>query len=101
MNKNFRATLLAALLVTVSLATVYIVRTPNRTVPVPVAPPTPTAAVPVPKVIDPYIRTQQPQMLTYEELVSLGKSRKVSTDLESKVHAITTTPFLSNEAYYR
>lgn len=39
-------------------------------------------------------------MLTYDELVALGTSNKVSAGLGDKLHAITTTPFLSNEAFY-
>ncbi|HSV27812.1 MAG TPA: peptidoglycan-binding domain-containing protein, partial [Sedimentisphaerales bacterium] len=48
-----------------------------------------------------YVRLQQPKMLTYDDLLALGRSDKVSSGLENKLHAITTTPFLSNEAYYR
>jgi hypothetical protein len=47
-----------------------------------------------------YIRLQQPEMLTYDELVALGKSNKDSGGLGGKLRAMTTTPFISNEAYY-
>ena len=47
-----------------------------------------------------YVRLQQPKMLTYDELVTLGTNDKVSSELGDKLHAITTTPFISNEAYY-
>ena len=47
-----------------------------------------------------YVRLQQPRMLTYNELVALGTSDEVSGGLRDKLHAITTTPFLSNEASY-
>jgi hypothetical protein len=48
-----------------------------------------------------YVRLQQPTLFTYQELVTLGTSDKVSGTLGDKLLAITTTPFLSNEAYYR
>jgi endonuclease/exonuclease/phosphatase family metal-dependent hydrolase len=47
-----------------------------------------------------YVRLRQPEMLTYDELVALGTSDQVSGELGDKLHAITTTPFISNEAYY-
>ena len=47
-----------------------------------------------------YVRLQQPRMLTYDDLLALGTSDKLSVELGDKLHAITTTPFLSNEAYY-
>jgi len=39
-------------------------------------------------------------MLTYDELVTLGTNDKLSEELRDKLHSITTTPFVSNEAYY-
>ncbi len=47
-----------------------------------------------------YVRLQQPRMLTYDELVALGTGNKFSDELRDKLHSVTTTPFLSNEAYY-
>jgi len=47
-----------------------------------------------------YIRYQQPVMFTYEELVELSRNDKLDSQLKSKLDAITTTPFVSNEAYY-
>jgi endonuclease/exonuclease/phosphatase family metal-dependent hydrolase len=40
-------------------------------------------------------------MLTYDDLVALGTGKKFSDGLGDRLHDITTTPFLSNEAYYR
>ena len=48
-----------------------------------------------------YVRLQQPTLFTYQELVTLGTTDTLTGRLEDKLHAITTTPFLSNEAYYR
>ncbi len=48
-----------------------------------------------------YVRLHGPEMLTYDELVTLGASDKPGAGLEDKLQALTTTPFLSNEAYYR
>jgi len=48
-----------------------------------------------------YVRLQQPAMLTYNDLLALGTSDKTSGVLGKKLHAIMTTPFLSNEAYYQ
>ena len=48
-----------------------------------------------------YVRLQQPELITYPELVTLGTADTVSGRLGDKLHAITTTPFLSNQAYYR
>lgn len=56
--------------------------------------------IPLPEDIRSYVRLQQPNMLTYDELVALGTSDEVSGGLRDKLHAITTTPFLSNEASY-
>jgi endonuclease/exonuclease/phosphatase family metal-dependent hydrolase len=48
-----------------------------------------------------YVRFRQPSMFTYDELVTLGTSDKISRKLGAKLRTITTTPFVSNEAYYR
>jgi endonuclease/exonuclease/phosphatase family metal-dependent hydrolase len=47
-----------------------------------------------------YVREAAPEMLTYEELVELSQQKNVRPDLANKLHAITTTPFVSNEAYF-
>ena len=39
--------------------------------------------------------------LTYEELVALSEDTEFEPELSEKLRAITTTPFISNEAYYR
>jgi endonuclease/exonuclease/phosphatase family metal-dependent hydrolase len=57
--------------------------------------------IPVSKEAGNYVRLQQPTMLTYDELVALGKNNKIDGGLRGKLHTITTTPFISNEAYYR
>ncbi len=46
-----------------------------------------------------YVRLQGPEMLTYDELVTLGASDEPGAGLEDKLQALTTTPFVSNEAY--
>ena len=48
-----------------------------------------------------YVRLQQPELFTYAELVTLGTADTISGRLGDRLHAITTTPFLSNQAYYR
>lgn len=48
-----------------------------------------------------YVRLQQPELFTYAELVTLGTADTISGRLGDKLHAIATTPFLSNQAYYR
>jgi endonuclease/exonuclease/phosphatase family metal-dependent hydrolase len=60
-----------------------------------------TSSTSQPNKAESYVRLQQPAMLTYDELVTLGTSDQVSGKLADKLHAITTKPFLSNEAYYR
>ena len=48
-----------------------------------------------------YVQLQQPRVFAYAELVTLGTVDTISGRLGDKLHAITTTPFLSNQAYYR
>ena len=48
-----------------------------------------------------YVRYSQPGMFTYEELLALGEDKDFEPSLAKKLEAITTTPFVSNEAYYR
>ena len=48
-----------------------------------------------------YIRYSAPEMFTYAELVSLSQDNPIEQKLSQKLEALRTTPFLSNEAYYR
>jgi hypothetical protein len=50
---------------------------------------------------DTYVRLQQPEMFTYEELLVLGATDHVSGTVGDKLRTLTATPFISNEAYYR
>src|SRR3972149_464579 len=86
MKKTSIATILIVFLIAAGLVTLYITqsRKIKETIP-------PTEI---------YVRLQQPRMLTYDELVVLGTSNQFSDELRDKLHSITTTPFLSNEAYY-
>ena len=49
---------------------------------------------------DPYTRTSQPAMLNYQELAALGEQETVDPALAAKLHALLTTPFINNEAYF-
>jgi endonuclease/exonuclease/phosphatase family metal-dependent hydrolase len=82
MKKNSIATILVVALIAAGLVTLYIIQSRKR------------------KETISYVQLQQPRMLTYDELVALGTSNKLSDELREKLHSITTTPFLSNEAYY-
>src|SRR4051794_12525781 len=48
-----------------------------------------------------YVRTSGPQVLSFPELVLLGEQDKISSELQKKLTALLTTPFVSNEAFYR
>ena len=48
-----------------------------------------------------YVRNSRPNLLSYDELVQLSLTEKLSPELEKKLHAVTTTPFINNEAYFR
>lgn len=48
-----------------------------------------------------YTRYSSPEMFSYEDLVALSQDQQFEPDLAEKLKRITTTPFLSNEAYYR
>ncbi|MCZ6879244.1 MAG: endonuclease/exonuclease/phosphatase family protein, partial [Acidobacteria bacterium] len=48
-----------------------------------------------------YTRYLAPEMFTYEELLLLSQDQELKPDLAEKLKRMTTTPFLSNEAYYR
>ena len=47
-----------------------------------------------------YTKESGPELFTYEELVQLGSPNPMSPQLTEKLRVITTTPFISNEAYY-
>ncbi len=46
-----------------------------------------------------YVRESIPTLFTYDELVHLGQDQELSPELAEKLHVITTTPFVNNEAY--
>jgi endonuclease/exonuclease/phosphatase family metal-dependent hydrolase len=46
-----------------------------------------------------YTRDSRPNLFTYDELVELGAKTEMSPALAEKLHALTTTPFVNNEAY--
>jgi endonuclease/exonuclease/phosphatase family metal-dependent hydrolase len=47
-----------------------------------------------------YIRSSQPPLLNYQELVTLGDQETVDPVLAAKLHTLLTTPFVNNEAYF-
>jgi len=47
-----------------------------------------------------YVRDSEPQLFSYDELVQLGLNQPLSPELAAKLHVVTTTPFINNEAYY-
>ncbi len=47
-----------------------------------------------------YVRSSQPPLLTYQELVTLGEQETVDPALAAKLHTLLTTPFVNNEAYF-
>jgi len=46
-----------------------------------------------------YTRDSGPELFSYDELVQLGASPEMSPELAAKLHVVTTTPFVNNEAY--
>ena len=48
-----------------------------------------------------YTKDSGPDLFTYDELVQLGSAEALSPKLADKLHVVTTTPFINNEAYYR
>jgi endonuclease/exonuclease/phosphatase family metal-dependent hydrolase len=48
-----------------------------------------------------YVRDSRPELFSYDELVELGSGRDLTPELATKLRAITTTPFINNEAYLR
>ncbi len=47
-----------------------------------------------------YPKYQAPEMFSYEELVTLSNTDPLDSVLSGKLKLLTTTPFVSNEAYY-
>ena len=47
-----------------------------------------------------YAKYQAPEMFSYEELVTLSSTDPLDSKLADKLKLLTTTPFVSNEAYY-
>ena len=47
-----------------------------------------------------YVRDSEPKLLSYEELVQLSVNQELPRELSERLHVLTTTPFINNEAYY-
>jgi endonuclease/exonuclease/phosphatase family metal-dependent hydrolase len=47
-----------------------------------------------------YVRSSQPPLLSYQELVALGAHGTVDPALANKLNTLLTTPFINNEAYF-
>jgi endonuclease/exonuclease/phosphatase family metal-dependent hydrolase len=47
-----------------------------------------------------YVRSLQPPIFTYQELVALGEQETVDPVLAKKLNTLLTTPFINNEAYF-
>jgi endonuclease/exonuclease/phosphatase family metal-dependent hydrolase len=47
-----------------------------------------------------YIRSSQPTLLSYQDLVILGEQKTVDPALAAKLNTLLTTPFVNNEAYF-
>jgi endonuclease/exonuclease/phosphatase family metal-dependent hydrolase len=48
-----------------------------------------------------YVRNSAPKLFSYDELVQLSLDQPLTPELTEKLHMLTTTPFINNEAYYR
>ncbi len=48
-----------------------------------------------------YVRNSGPELFSYDELVQLSMDQELSPQLAEKLHKITTTPFINNEAYLK
>lgn len=48
-----------------------------------------------------YVRNSQPTLFSYDELVQLSLNQEMPPTLAEKLRAVTTTPFVNNEAYFR
>jgi len=46
-----------------------------------------------------YVRESEPILFNYDELVGLNKDQELPPELAEKLHSLTTTPFINNEAY--
>jgi endonuclease/exonuclease/phosphatase family metal-dependent hydrolase len=47
-----------------------------------------------------YIRSSQPPLLKYQELLALNEEETIDPPLADKLHTLLTTPFINNQAYY-
>jgi len=47
-----------------------------------------------------YVRSSQPPLLSYQELVTLSEQEKIDPSLARKLDTLLTTPFVNNEAYF-
>jgi hypothetical protein len=47
-----------------------------------------------------YARDSGPELFSYDELVELGSNQDIRPELVQKLHALTNTPFVNNEAYF-
>lgn len=47
-----------------------------------------------------YVRSSQPPIFTYQELVTLGDEEPIDPVLAKKLNTLLTTPFINNEAYF-
>jgi endonuclease/exonuclease/phosphatase family metal-dependent hydrolase len=47
-----------------------------------------------------YMRSSQPPLLNYQELLTLSQQETVEAPLATKMHTLFTTPFVNNEAYF-
>jgi endonuclease/exonuclease/phosphatase family metal-dependent hydrolase len=48
-----------------------------------------------------YVRSSQPKLFSYDELVQLSLNQEMTPELAEKLRVVTTTPFVNNEAYFR
>jgi endonuclease/exonuclease/phosphatase family metal-dependent hydrolase len=46
-----------------------------------------------------YVRDSEPKLFSYDELVQLSLDQEMAPELAEKLHVLTTTPFINNEAY--
>jgi endonuclease/exonuclease/phosphatase family metal-dependent hydrolase len=47
-----------------------------------------------------YVRDSEPKLFSYDELIQLSLDQPMSPELADKLHIVTTTPFINNEAYF-
>ena len=48
-----------------------------------------------------YVHDSEPALFSYDELVQLSLPHTLSPELAKKLQVVTTTPFVSNEAYFK